>query len=68
VVGFLLAFCMLLANLRISPFADAGLNFVNTIAQLNLCAFLFVALLLKARPWARAGCLAGGRAGRSPAE
>jgi hypothetical protein len=49
VVGFLLAFVMLLANLRIRPFADEGLNFVNTISQLNLCAFLFVALLLKAR-------------------
>jgi hypothetical protein len=49
VVGFLLAFVMLLANLRIRPFASEDLNFLNTIAQLNLCAFLFVALLLKVR-------------------
>ena len=47
VVGFLLAFIMLMANLRIRPFAEEGLNTINAIAQLNLCAFLFVALLLK---------------------
>jgi hypothetical protein len=47
VVGFILAFMTLLANLSIMPYADAGLNFVNIITQLNLVAFLFVALLLK---------------------
>jgi len=47
VVGFILAFITLLANLSIKPYADAGLNFVNIITQLNLVAFLFVALLLK---------------------
>jgi Transient receptor potential (TRP) ion channel len=47
VVGFLLAFTMLIANLQIRPFAESGLNFINIIAQLNLVAFLFVALLLK---------------------
>jgi hypothetical protein len=47
VVGFILAFIMLLANLSIKPYADAGLNFVNVVTQLNLVAFLFVALLLK---------------------
>jgi magnesium-transporting ATPase (P-type) len=38
---------MLLANLSLTPFAEKPMNFVNVIAQLNLCAFLFVALLLK---------------------
>ena len=47
VVGFLLAFIMLLANLSLTPFAEKPMNFVNVVAQLNLCAFLFVALLLK---------------------
>ena len=47
VVGFILAFMTLLANLSIKPYADSGLNFVNIITQLNLVAFLFVALLLK---------------------
>lgn len=47
VVGFVLAFIMLMANLRIRPYGDPGLNTINAIAQLNLCAFLFVALLLK---------------------
>ena len=32
----MLAFVMLLANLHLRPYADAGLNFVNTVAQLNL--------------------------------
>ena len=49
VVGFVLAFTMLLANLSIKPYADSGLNFINTTAQLNLVCFLFVALLLKVR-------------------
>lgn len=47
VVGFILAFVSLLANLSIKPYADAGLNFVNIVSQLNLVAFLFVAILLK---------------------
>ena len=77
VVGFVLAFTMLLAkcvphpdnprrlpgllsrggtdwrrpprsrSLRIRPFGDDNLNSINALAQLNLCAFLFVALLLK---------------------
>ena len=47
VVGFILAFITLLANLSIKPYADAGLNFISIACQLNLVAFLFVALLLK---------------------
>lgn len=47
VVGFVLSFVMLMANLRIQPFAEASLNSINALAQLNLSAFLFVALLLK---------------------
>jgi len=47
VVGFILAFITLLANLSIKPYANAGLNFVSIVCQLNLVAFLFVALLLK---------------------
>ena len=47
VVGFILAFITLMANLSIKPYADAGLNFVSIACQLNLVAFLFVALLLK---------------------
>ena len=34
-------------SLRIRPFGEDGLNSINALAQLNLCAFLFVALLLK---------------------
>jgi magnesium-transporting ATPase (P-type) len=33
--------------LSIRPFSSDSLNQINQIAQLNLCAFLFVALLLK---------------------
>lgn len=75
VVGFVLAFIMLMAkcgshlafpqpalchvmltcvgpllrsrSLRIRPFEDDNLNSINAMAQLNMCAFLFVALLLK---------------------
>ena len=43
----MIAFLMLLLNLRLKPFNDDTLNFVNTIAQLNLFFFMFVALLLK---------------------
>ena len=47
VVGLLLAFVALMANLRLKPYADDGLNFVSQTSQLNLFFFLFVALLLK---------------------
>jgi magnesium-transporting ATPase (P-type) len=47
VVGLIIAFIMLLLNLRLKPFFGDTLNFVNTIAQLNLFCILFVALLLK---------------------
>jgi hypothetical protein len=47
VVGFILAFVTLLANLSIKPYAEARLNFISIACQLNLVAFLFVALLLK---------------------
>ena len=47
VVGLLLAFVMLLANLSLKPYAESGMNLVNFIAQLNLFFFLFLALLLK---------------------
>jgi hypothetical protein len=33
----LIAFLMLLLNLRLKPFNDDTLNFVNTIAQLSAC-------------------------------
>ena len=33
--------------MSIRPFSSDSLNQINQIAQLNLCAFLFVALLLK---------------------
>jgi hypothetical protein len=33
----LIAFLMLLLNLRLKPFNDDTLNFVNTIAQLSTC-------------------------------
>ena len=33
--------------MRIKPFGEDNLNNINALAQLNLCAFLFVALLLK---------------------
>ncbi len=47
VVGFLLAFFALMFNMRLKPYTDGGLNFVSQVSQLNLLAFLFVALLLK---------------------
>jgi hypothetical protein len=47
VVGILVAFACLLLNLRLKPYASEQLNFVNTMAQLNLFFFMFVALLLK---------------------
>jgi hypothetical protein len=49
VVGLLISFLMLLLNLRKKPFHEDTLNFVNTIAQLNLFFLLFAALLLKVR-------------------
>ena len=36
-VGVLIAFLMLLLNLRLKPFSDDTLNFINTIAQLSTC-------------------------------
>ena len=47
VVGLLLAFFALTFNMRLKPYSDGGLNFVSQVSQLNLLAFLFVALLLK---------------------
>jgi hypothetical protein len=47
VVGLLLAFFALMLNMRLKPYSDGGLNFVSQVSQLNLLAFLFVALLLK---------------------
>ena len=47
VVGFILAFVTLLAIGAIKPYADARLNALNCVTQINLVAFLFVALLLK---------------------
>ena len=47
VVGCMLAFVALMANMRLKPYADGGLNFVSQTSQLNLFFFLFVALLLK---------------------
>lgn len=47
VVGFILAFVTLLANGAIKPYANAGLNAFSIVTQINLAAFLFVALLLK---------------------
>jgi hypothetical protein len=36
VVGILMAFFSLLVNVRLKPYADNNLNFINQIAQLNL--------------------------------
>ena len=47
VVGLLLAFAALMANMRLKPYADRGLNFVSQTSQLNLFCVLLVALLLK---------------------
>lgn len=47
VVGLLLAFVMLIANLKTQPYAAEALNNVNQAAQLNLFLVLLVALLLK---------------------
>ena len=47
VVGCLVAFVALLGNIKLKPYADKSLNFVNQVAQCNLFFFLFVALLLK---------------------
>jgi len=47
VVGALVALFALLANIKLKPFSEASLNFVNQTAQLNLFLFLWVALLLK---------------------
>ena len=47
VVGCLVAFFALLGNMKLQPYSEKSLNFVNQIAQVNLFFFLFVALLLK---------------------
>jgi hypothetical protein len=47
IVGLLVAFCALIANIKRKPYAQDAYNFVNQVAQFNLFAFLFVALLLK---------------------
>jgi cell division protein ZapA (FtsZ GTPase activity inhibitor) len=36
VVGIMIAFCMLILNLRLKPYSDSMLNMVNQIAQVNL--------------------------------
>ena len=46
-VGLLIAFFMLVLNLRLRPYADSGLNSMNALSQYNLFFFLLVALLLK---------------------
>ena len=35
-MGLLVAFFALLVNIRLKPYADAGLNFVSQVSQLNL--------------------------------
>jgi hypothetical protein len=47
VVGLLLSFVLLVANLKVKPYALDGLNTINQIAQINLFFVLLVALLLK---------------------
>jgi hypothetical protein len=47
IVGLLVAFSALIANIKRKPYAQDAFNFVNQVAQFNLFAFLFVALLLK---------------------
>ncbi len=48
-VGTLVAFAMLLLFQRLRPYASDDMNFVASIAQVNLFCFLFVGLLLKVR-------------------
>jgi len=47
VVGTLVAFFALLGNMRMQPYSESNLNFVNVVAQMNLFFLLFVGLLLK---------------------
>ena len=47
VIGCLVALALLLANIKLKPFASRALNFVNQGAQLNLFLLLFTGLLLK---------------------
>ncbi len=42
-----MVFFALLVNIRLKPYADSGLNFINQVSQLNLFMFQLVALLLK---------------------
>jgi Transient receptor potential (TRP) ion channel len=46
-VGLLIAFFALLANLRLRPYATARMNMMNQTAQLNMFFFLLVGLVLK---------------------
>lgn len=46
-VGCLVAFLYLLLSLRHAPYAEAGVNTVGALAQINLFVYLFVGLLLK---------------------
>ena len=48
-VGVLVAFGMLLLFQRLRPYSAPGMNFVASVAQVNLFMVLFVALLLKVR-------------------
>ena len=48
-IGTLTAFCMLLLFQRHRPYASPGMNFVASVAQVNLFFVLFVGLLLKVR-------------------
>ena len=48
-MGVLVAFAMLLLFQRHRPYAAPGLNFVASVAQVNLFVLLFVGLLLKVR-------------------
>ena len=47
VSGLLIAFFMLVLNLRLKPWSNDDLNFINSVAQVNLFFLLLVALLLK---------------------
>jgi hypothetical protein len=56
----MIAFCMLILNLRLKPYADSMLNMVNQIAQVNLVR----QLTTRQRAHARED---GGGAARRPA-
>jgi len=48
-VGVLVSFAMLLLGLRLRPYSTDNMNFVSSLAQVNIFMFLFVGLLLKVR-------------------